>query len=139
MSRPGDSPVPEPRPGERHPPVPQRVPPVVLDRPPVRTVPLEYQNAKMQPDVRPRVGLQFLLGFLSPFAYAAIAAALVGLASPPPSAVASVLWLLVAGFVVVVALIRVQTRWTGYIPGVLTATLALPLAALATCAVICSM
>lgn len=79
--------------------------------------------------------VQFILGMLSPFAFATIVGVLVALI---PQEAPTAALLAVPGFVGIVIWIRLKTTWTGFVPGILTSVILLPVIGVVLCGMILS-
>lgn len=103
---------------------------------PGRVIPYARREGEKEPESSVPHGVQFLLGCISPFVVLTLltltrpAWKRTGIADP------AMIWLTIGGYVAVVLLTSKKTRWKGFAPGVLTATLVLPLVLLTVCGVV---
>lgn len=102
--------------------------------PPIRVVPLLGYEPVDPNQSRVPLYRQFLAGFFLPIVYGLCAGSLAVWA---PSGLAPVIGLVaLIAFIPLVAIIHAQTRWTAFVPGVLTGIFGLPVLAAAVCAII---
>jgi hypothetical protein len=102
---------------------------------PIRVAKLDYErHDKAVRYVVVPAAVQFIIGMLSPFAYAAIVGVLIAICPVPAPIVA----LAIPGFAFLVLWIWHKTSWTGFVPGVLTTIILLPVIGVVFCGIILS-